>query len=238
MTAASGEQAGIAAWFDATYRRLGFGYLRPPAAYPIYLQLLGAKSGDSLLDVACGPGLLLRAATERGVRAHGIDLAPTAVDMARRYAPDAQVAVGNSEALPWPTGTFDHVTCIGSLERMIDRRRVLAEVQRVARPDARFCFMVRNAQSLSWRVWRRGMRRQNHDGHQDAGTLAGWRALFAECGFVVDAVYPDQWLRQRVRSLWRGQPRPGRPEPVTRGVLPLRLALEFVFVLRRAESGT
>lgn len=227
------RQAEVAAWFDATYRTRGYGYLRPLAAYPILLQVAGARRGERLLDVACGPGLMLRAAALRGLDAVGIDIAREGVRLARRDA-DAQAVVANAEALPFGTESFDVVTCVGSIERMLDRERVLAEMQRVARPGARFCFLVRNATSASWRLWNRALRRQNHTAHQDAATLEGWRALFERNGFVVEAVHADQWLRQRVRRWFRGRPDLTRDEPVVRPWLPLRLALEFIYVLRQA----
>ena len=77
------SQSEVAAWFDATYRKKGLKYLRPPRSYPIFVQLSGVRSGDRLLDVACGPGLILRAAMERGVVASGIDISQQAIDLAR-----------------------------------------------------------------------------------------------------------------------------------------------------------
>lgn len=228
------RQDDVATWFEQTYRSAGFRYLRPLAAYPIFLQLLDTRPGEHLLDIACGPGLLLKAAVERGVRASGIDLARAAVDLARRFVPEADVRQGNAETLPFADDTFDCVTCIGSLERFLDRSRALREMRRVARPGARLCLMVRNADTLSWRLWRRALGRQNLRGHQDAGTLDEWRGLFEDQGFTVEQVHVDQWLRQRLRRILRGfrDPGPDRPEPVARPVLPLRWANEFVFVLR------
>ncbi len=234
------DQQQIAGWFDATYRRLGARYLRPPAAYPIYLQLLDARPGHRLLDVACGAGLLLEAADRRQLSAVGIDIAPAALELARARAPRAALARANAEALPLPSSSVDRLTCIGSLERVLDRRRALGEIRRVLRPDGRACIMVRNADSISWRLWRRGLRRQNVRGGQDAGTLDTWRALFEERGFSVDDVLPDQWLRQRLRRWlrpWRGAPDAERGEPVARGILPLRSALEFIFLLRRDAAS-
>jgi hypothetical protein len=111
-------------------------------------------------------------------------------------------------------------------------------MQRVAKPTARFCFLVRNASTLVWRVWRQRFGRREVQGHQDAQTLAQWQHLFAQCGLTVLQVVPDQWPVQRFRQLlpwWR--PRPGQTEPVHRGLLPVRWSNELVFVLRRSDGA-
>jgi SAM-dependent methyltransferase len=230
------RQAEVAAWFDATYRARGYRYLRPLAAYPILLQVMGARAGQRLLDVGCGPGLLLRAAAQRGVAACGVDIALHGLRLARADG-GGPVALANAEALPFARGSFDLVTCVGSLERMLHRERALAEMLRVARPDARFCFLLRNSRSASWRLWNRALRRQEHRAHQAAATLAEWTELFEGNGFAVQAVHADQWFRQRLRRVFRGRPDFSRDEPVVRPWLPLRWALEFLFVLRRREDG-
>lgn len=231
------DQPVVAAWFDATYRSRGFAYLRPFEAYPIFLQLLGVRAGERLLDVGCGPGLLLRAALMRELRPTGVDISAAAVEIARVYARGAEVVQGNAESLDQPDATFHHVTCIGALERVLDRGRALAEMRRVARDDARFCIMVRNSATLGWSLWNRLLRRRNVRGHQDALTLDEWRRLFADNGLQEQAVYVDQWLRQRVRKVLRGFRRHDfrRPEPVAGPILPLRFANEFVFVLEKAR---
>lgn len=230
------RQAEVAAWFDHTYATQGFRYLRPLAAYPIYLQLLGARPDERLLDVACGAGLLVRAASERGVRATGSDLSVRGAELARGFAPRSDTVVANSERLPFADATFDLVTCIGALERFLDRGAALAEMRRVARSDARFCFLVRNSATLAWQVWSTLLGRRNVRGHQDALPLAAWRELFRSQGFIVTDVLPDQWARQKLRAWWRGfRPAvPTGPERVARPWLPLRLANEFLFLLRKA----
>ena len=237
MSAPPVPQDEVAAWFDATYRRLGLRYLRPPRAYPIFVQLLGAAPGERLLDVACGPGLMLQAARQRGVAVSGIDLSRAAIALAHELAPGIDARVGNAEHLPFADATFDHVTCLGSLERFLDREAALREMLRVGKSTARFCFLVRNASTLVWRLWRERLGRREVQGHQDAQTLAQWRALFDRCGLAVQQVLPDQWPQQRWRQLlpwWR--PRPDRREPLHRGWLPQRWCNELVFVLRRADA--
>ena len=43
MTALPDEQTGIKNWFNQTYQREGFGYLRPLVAYAIYAKLLALQ---------------------------------------------------------------------------------------------------------------------------------------------------------------------------------------------------
>lgn len=237
MSAPPVPQDDVAAWFDATYRRRGLAYLRPARAYPIFVQLLAARRGERLLDVACGPGLLLDAAAARGVVSCGVDLSTAAIELAQQRRPGIDARVGNAEQLPFADGTFDHVTCLGSIERFLDREAALREMLRVGKPGARFCFLVRNASTLAWRLWRERLGRREVQGHQDAQTLAQWRALFARCGFRELRVLPDQWPQQRWRQLlpWR-RPQQGRDEPVHTGLLPLRWCNELVFVLARAHA--
>ncbi|MEM6773394.1 MAG: class I SAM-dependent methyltransferase [Pseudomonadota bacterium] len=227
------EQRRIAAWFDGVYRRRGLRYLRPERAYAVFLDLLDVRAGQSLLDVACGPGHLLAQAARRDLRVHGVDISPVAVAMAAQRLPGAAVSVANAERLPFAEETFDHLTCLGSLERVMNRRAALSEMTRVLRPEGRLCLMVRNATSLRWRLVQ-GLRRQNREGHQDADDLVTWETGITEAGLECIAVYPDQWP-----LMWRermGHRLGITVEPRLRrsGMLPLRLANEFIFLLRRA----
>lgn len=229
------ERARVAAWFDATYARLGRRYLRPPDAYPIFVQLLGARPGERLLDVACGPGLLLDAARARGLETCGVDISHQALVQLRGSLPGTGAARADAERLPFADGSFDHVTCVGALERMFDRPRALSEMARVGRPGARYCFMVRNARTLVWRLYREALGKRNVDGHQDALDLEAWRALFADSGFELLEVHADQWPRQRLAKaarLWRTRD-PKRDERVVKPLLPMRFVNEFVVVLKK-----
>lgn len=235
----SDRQREVASWFDSTYSKIGFKYLRPLEAYPIFLQLLGVKEGETLLDVACGPGLLLKAALMRGLRPSGVDISKEAVAIARGFAAGAEAQEGSSEKLPFADGCFRHVTCVGAIERFLDREKALSEMCRVAMADAKFCFMVRNSETAVWKVWRRWLGRQNVTGHQDALTLEEWSRLFERCGLEVEAVYMDQWCRQKLRKLLRGWRRHdfARPEPVARPILPLRYVNEFIFILHKRTGS-
>ena len=232
MTALETSQDSVRHWFDQVYATRGLSYLRPAEAYPIFIHLLGAKPGERLLDVACGAGLLLHAARERGLEAFGVDLSIVGTTMTGRIANGAKANVGNAELLPYRDGSFDCVTCVGSLERVLDREQALREMQRVARPGARFCIMVRNSRTLKWKIHADLLGRRNIAGHQDAAGLEQWTTMFERLGFIVDGIHPDQWFRQRLRRAfgvsWAAQE--GLiAEPM---LVPLRYANEFIYLLR------
>ena len=72
-----------------------------------------------LLDIACGIGLLLKAGEDAGLKTSGLDISDEAVKHAKRNSPESEVVAGDGENLPWPEGSFDYVTSLGSLEHYL-----------------------------------------------------------------------------------------------------------------------
>ena len=71
---------------------------------------LNIGAGDRLLDVACGAGLAVELAALRGAHCAGIDASPRLLAVARDRNPDADLRIGDMNALPWDDGSFDVVT--------------------------------------------------------------------------------------------------------------------------------
>jgi len=228
----------VRAWYNTLYASAGLESTRPVEAYPLFLDLLGARSGSRLLDVSCGSGFLLKAARERGVAASGIDLSDQAVRLAARVAPGARLAVGAGEQLCFRDNSFDYVTCLGSLEHFLDMGRGVQEMQRVAKRDAQFCIMVPNADFLGWRILgRRGTAQQ--DINERLLSLREWQRFFTDQGFRVLNVLPDRWHAVKWRHGYaRGPWRLAKgilTEAVWR-LIPLRFEYQFIFVLRRRNT--
>lgn len=228
------QQQEIKQWFDQNYKRRGFNYLRPRSAYEIFATLLEPLQDKRHLDVACGLGLLLKTFDQRGAEVHGVDLSTEAITKAKVYCPSATINEANAEALPYDDGFFDSVTCIGSLERMLDREKVIREQIRVLKPDGRLCLMVRNAENLTWNYFQKPLGIINKKGHQDALNLDDWSSLFASCGLKVEGIYPDHWPYYRLLKTitpWR------RLDTTKIRKFPgkIKLAYEFIFVLSKDE---
>jgi SAM-dependent methyltransferase len=94
-------------------RAVDFATLAEPSACREYVALhhhLGVGAGDRLLDMACGAGLAVELAGVRGARCAGIDASPRLIAVAQDRSPDADLRVGDMQALPWDEGSFDVVT--------------------------------------------------------------------------------------------------------------------------------
>jgi SAM-dependent methyltransferase len=101
------------------------------------LDALGAEPGDTLLDLACGPGHLLDRAAARSVRAVGVDASPAMLEIARRTAPSASVHWADVQHLPFAAASFDLATAAFVLMHVSQPHRVVAEAARVLRSGGR-----------------------------------------------------------------------------------------------------
>jgi ubiquinone/menaquinone biosynthesis C-methylase UbiE len=92
---------------------------------------------QSLLDVACGTGVVARTARDvvgPGGRVVGVDLNPAMLDVARRARPDLEWIQGDAEDLPFADAEFDVVLCQSALFFFPDAARAVAEMARVTVP--------------------------------------------------------------------------------------------------------
>ena len=112
--------------------------------YARCLALATPKAGDRVLDVACGGGYLLMEAERAGLRSFGIDIAEAALARARTFAPKSDLRRGDAELLPYPDGSFEIVTCLGSLEHFLSPPKALEEMRRVLAPGGRAVVVVPN----------------------------------------------------------------------------------------------
>jgi SAM-dependent methyltransferase len=105
------------------------------------VERLGVTPGERWLDVACGTGAVASRAARRGALVTGVDIAPTLVDTARRQAAEQGLElvfdVGDAEALPYPTASFDTVTSTFGVMFAPDHGAVARELARVVRPGGR-----------------------------------------------------------------------------------------------------
>ncbi len=92
-------------------------------------------SDRSLLDIGCGTGPRLAAASRRGLSVSGVDVAMRWMVVARARLKEAGTSCplicANAEALPWNDRSFGTVTFVSALEHMPRHDAVMAEAVRV-----------------------------------------------------------------------------------------------------------
>jgi SAM-dependent methyltransferase len=98
-----------------------------------------AGPADTVLDVACGPGIVVCAFARAVQHATGIDLTPAMLERARALAASCGLfnvswQVGDVEALPFADQTFSIVVSRLAFHHLERPAAVLAEMSRVCRP--------------------------------------------------------------------------------------------------------
>jgi len=93
----------------------------------------------TVLDVGCGPGLLLAMLAESPeLKLAGLDIAPEMVRIAtERLRTRAEIKLGDAESLAWEDASFDYIFCVNSFHHYPNPKRVLSEFHRVLKPDGR-----------------------------------------------------------------------------------------------------
>ena len=116
--------------------------IRNEEALARLVQMAGAGPDDTVLDVACGPGLLGCAFAPAVRHVTGIDATPAMIEQARALQKSRGIAnltwdLGEVPPLPYADGAFSIVTCRFSFHHMLDPLAVLKEMGRVCAPAGR-----------------------------------------------------------------------------------------------------
>jgi SAM-dependent methyltransferase len=122
-----------------------------------YLEL---RSGEKILDIACGSGYWTRKlAMSHGCTAVGIDVSKRAISTARRHHNGSycKFALSPAETLPFSAESFDKAISVCALEHFSSDTAALAEMARVLKPNGILALSVDSFSpsfvSPSYRQW-------------------------------------------------------------------------------------
>lgn len=106
------------------------------------VKMAEAGPDDTVLDVACGPGLLVCAFGRIVKRATGIDLTPAMLEQAAREQQQQGLQniswqLGDVNHLPYEDAHFSIVACRFALHHLLDPLSALKEMRRVCQPGGR-----------------------------------------------------------------------------------------------------
>jgi len=166
-------------------------------------------AGRRVLEVGCGAGVDLVRFARGGARATGVDVADSAIALARQnlghQALSATLAVADGERLPFAADAFDFVYAHGVVQYAADDPALIDECRRVVRPGGVVFVQVYNR--VSWlnalsKVMKVGLE------HEDAPVLrkyspAEFKALLR--GFSSVEIVPERFpVTSRLHKGWKG----------------------------------
>lgn len=156
----------------------------------LVLELSGASARDTLLDVACGPGIVVCAFAAVVEHATGIDLTPAMVERARllqtsRGLTNVTWDVGDVVDLPYAEESFSIVTSRYAFHHLENPHVTLAEMKRVCRTGGTLVLIDQTASALTEQADALNqMERLRDPSHVRALPRAELHGLFAAVGVL------------------------------------------------------
>lgn len=225
--------------YDALYEEQSLAQI--PSFYLWLMEQFDLPARGKFLDISCGSGELVGLAVKRGLTAIGVDISEVVARRAyQKVQPAGAIGVSVGECLPFPSGCFDFVTCIGSLEHFVDMSAGASEMARVLRPGGRAFILVPNTFSLLVNVWiafRKGITVVDQQPIQRYGARGDWTRLLESNGLMVRRTIKYERPFPRTRADWIYYAR--RPKEMIRLIatpfVPVNLAFHFLFVCERSR---
>jgi ubiquinone/menaquinone biosynthesis C-methylase UbiE len=200
------------------------------------------NSSHTVLDVACGPGIISCFFARLAHHVTGIDFVPAMLDRARRYQAEQNLSnltwqLGSSTDLPFPDATFDRVITRFSFHHFLEPASALREMKRVAKPNGLVlvCDVVPSPETQAsfnhWEILR-------DPSHTRALTQAEFASLGEEAGLVLERRADFRMHRDLEEILGGSFPKPGDAERIrTLFDSEIRANTDTLGVAARREQG-
>ena len=164
--------------------------IRDAAAIQLIVDAAGTTADDTVLDVACGPGLVACAFAQRAKQVTGIDLTPAMLERGRALAAEQKLSnvtfqQGDVLPLPFADGSFSIVVSRFAFHHFPNPAPVLVEMRRVCRPGGRVVVadLTASPDPAKAAAFHR-MEMLRDPSHARALTLDELRELFRAAGFA------------------------------------------------------
>jgi SAM-dependent methyltransferase len=166
-------------------------------------------AGRRVLEVGCGAGVDLARFAKGGALVTGVDLAASAIDLARtnfrQQQLQADLRVADGEQLPFADNSFDLVFAHGVVQYTADPQRLIDECRRVLAPGGQAIFQVYNR--ISWLNALSKLMKVDLE-HEDAPVLLKlsvneFQRLLT--GFRAVRMVPERFpVKSRLHGGWKG----------------------------------
>ena len=160
--------------------------IRDEAALRMIVEFSGTGPDDTVLDVACGPGILACAFAKVARHVTGIDLTPAMLERARLLQTEQGLTNltwhhGDVLPLPFGDGAFTLVVSRFAFHHLLEPAAVLAEMRRVCAPGG-MVMVIDSVPAPDKAAAFNAMERLRDPSHTRALAVAEHVALFARVG--------------------------------------------------------
>lgn len=164
-------------------------------------------AGKKVADLSAGSGFVINLWAEAGATIEAYDLYPDVFKQSHLTCSKMDM----TRPLPLPSGTYDYVLLMETIEHIPDQFLLMQEISRILKPNGRLILTKPNNSSFSGRLanlWTEGERSNMYlpnektiiaydNGNEYLGRffLLGaqkLRSLAAKSGLVVEKIYPNQ----------------------------------------------
>src|SRR5215472_17086593 len=204
------------------------------------VQWAGAGPDDTVLDIACGPGLLVCAFARVAKHATGIDLTPAMLEQARKIQEEQGIKnvtwqAGNVYSLPFSDSQFSIVSTRFVFHHLEQPLNALIEMKRVCKPGGRI--VVADMAPVPEKADALNAEERLRDPSQVRGLpLEELRELFAGAGLPVPDVYTYRMEGELEDLMTRSFPNEGDADRI-RKMFVYSLADDALDLNTRQENG-
>jgi ubiquinone/menaquinone biosynthesis C-methylase UbiE len=185
------------------------------SALRLLVEFSGAGPDDTVLDVACGGGLVVCAFAQTVRHATGIDVTPAMLERARGLAKDKGLGnvswdQGDVHSLPYPDASFTIVVSRFTFHHFVDPLAVLKEMVRVCAAGGRIVVAdVEAASDPTKAAEFNRMEKLRDPSHVRAMPLSELKGLFVTAGLAEPQTASYELRDELDNLLRRSFPNPG-----------------------------
>ena len=192
--------------------------IKDEIALNLLIEASGAGPADTVLDVACGPGIVVCGFARVVAHATGIDLTPAMLDRARRLQEEKGLAnvtwkLGDVLPLPFPDASFTVVTSRFAFHHLLDPFAVMGEMTRVCKPGGKVV-VVDSAPAPDKADAFNAVEKLRDPSHVRAMPLAELKSLFTRHGLPEPRHTPYRLESDLESLLARSFPNPGDEDTI------------------------
>ena len=194
------------------------------AAFKLIIGTMGINKQDTVLDVACGPGMLTCAVAESAGHVTGVDLVPAMIEQARllqrkKKLKNLDWQIGDVSRLPFADASFSSVLTRFSFHHFLQAPMVLKEMIRVAKAQGKIGVVDVFTTSPAHSRLHNLLEKLRDDSHVKAFSLAELQGMAKDAGLVQVRIQFYRLEIELEQQLKASFPKPGDADKIRQFVM-------------------